>query len=148
MDSWDSTPAQPVFVTGRYADRSGAQVYLHLVRAPDDPERSPRPRGGQPDRAPHRTLAKRKAADWEPVLLEALADGQARTFNRIGVELFDLTADVLCTTPVDEALWNLVHRGLLEHTLQIPILFRLRQGVEDLAQIEFPSVVPQQLELF
>jgi len=118
------------WVTGNYADRSGAAKYLHLVRAPGDPERRPRPKGGVADRAPHRTLGRTSSARWEPVLLEALADGTPRTFNRLGVELFDLTADVIAGTSVDRALWGLVTRGLVEHTMELPILFRRRAGAE------------------
>lgn len=134
----------PTWVTGTYARRSGAACYVHLIRAPDDPERRPRPAGGLAERAPHRRLAKTPAAQWEPVLLAALEDGVPRTFNRLGVELFDLTADVLCTTPVDTALWSLVAQGLLEHTLRAPILFRLRKG----APLLVAPQPAQQLSLF
>lgn len=130
------------FVTGRVVDRKGAATYVHLIRAPDDPERSPRPKGGVRDRAPHRTLSKQPAAFWEPEIVAALADGVPRTFNRIGVERFDLTADVLFTTSVNKALWSLVERGILEHTLVAPILFRIRQGSPVLPD------PPRQLELF
>jgi hypothetical protein len=139
-----STPKQ-TWVTGRYADRSGMAKYLHLVRAPGDPERRPRPKGGVAERAPHRKLGRTSAAKWEPLLLAALEDGEPRTFNRLGVELFDLTADVICTTPVDTALWNLVDRGLLEHTMELPILFRRRLGAEPLP---LPSKAGEQLTLF
>jgi len=99
--------------------------YLHIIRAGDDPERSPRPIGGRKDRAPHRTLAETPIATCEAQILGLLADGDARTFNRIGVELLDHTADTLMGSPYDAALWNLVDRGELEHTLDHPVLFRI-----------------------
>ena len=137
-----SEPAPGPFVTGRKVDRRGAATYVHLIRAPNDPERSPRPKGGVRDRAPHRTLSKQPAQFWEPEILGALADGIPRTFNRIGVERFDLTADVLFTTSVNKALWSLVEQGVLEHTLVAPILFRIRKGSPA------PPKVPEQLQLF
>ncbi len=147
----DAAPVESVskrpltWVTGGHADRSGEAKYLHLIRAPGDPERRPRPKGGVADRAPHRTLGRTSAAQWEPVLLEALADCVPRTFNRLGVELFDLTADVIFGTPVDRALWGLVTRGLVEHTMELPVLFRRRAGVLSLPPA---AAVPRQLSLF
>lgn len=108
-------------------DRSGVAAYLHLIRARNDRERSPRPQGGYADRSPHRTLAKTCATEWRDVILAHMHDGVARTFNRLGVELLDKTADVLFQSPVDDALWSLVSDGLIEHTLAAPILFRLRR---------------------
>jgi hypothetical protein len=107
-------------------DRSGSAAYLHLVRGRDDPERSPRPAGGYVDRSPHLKLRKTDAADWRAQIVAQLTDGVPRTFNRIGVELLDKTADVLFGSPVEDALWSLVADGLLEHTLKAPVLFRLR----------------------
>lgn len=69
-------------------------------------------------------MAKCPVPKLEALLLEGLGDGRPRTFNRLGVELFDLTADVLFTTPVNTALWRLVERGLIEHTMEAPVLFR------------------------
>lgn len=37
-------------------------------------------------------------------ILELLSDGEPRTFNRIGVELYERTADALYRGPVDDAL--------------------------------------------
>lgn len=124
------SPARPVaapreYVRGVPIDRGGMPQYLHIIRAGDDPERSPRPPGGREDRAPHRTLAETPIATCEAEILALLADGVPRTFNRIGVELLDHTADTLLGSPYDEALWNLVDRAELEHTLDTPILFRL-----------------------
>jgi hypothetical protein len=101
--------------------------YLHLIRGPDDPERSPRPPGGLSDRSPHLSLAKTKREDWRRVILEHLSDGIPRRLNRIGVELLDHTADILFGSQVDEALWSLVADRLVEHTLQAPISFRIRR---------------------
>lgn len=117
-----------VWVTGLSVRRDDRAIYTHLIRSPSDPERSPRPKGGHKDRAPHRTLAKRPAAEIEELLLSGLEDGEPRTFNRLGVEIFDLTADVLFTTPGNTILWQLVAQGKIEHTLEAPILFRYRKG--------------------
>jgi hypothetical protein len=121
----DAGKAPREFVRGVPIDRTGIARYLHLIRAVDDPERSPRPIGGRKDRAPHRTLAETPVATCEAQILGLLADGQARTFNRVGVELLDHTADTLMGSPYDAALWRLVERAELEHTLDHPVLFRI-----------------------
>lgn len=121
----NATTAPREFVRGVPVDRSGMSQYLHIIRGADDPERSPRPLRGREDRAPHRTLADTPIATCETQILGVLSDGQARTFNRIGVELLDHTADTLMGSPYDEALWTLVDRGELEHTLDAPIFFRI-----------------------
>src|SRR5438105_875925 len=77
-----------------------------LLRAPGDPARSERPEGGRHDRAPHRTLKRMITVEQASEQIRALlADGIARTFNRIGVELLDQTADMLLGSPYDAALW-------------------------------------------
>lgn len=116
------------WITGLSVSHDDRAIYTHLIRSPSDPHRTPRPEGGHKDRAPHRTLAKRPGAEIEELLLSGLEDGEPRTFNRLGVEIFDLTADVLFTTPVNTILWQLVAQGRIEHTLEAPILFRYRKG--------------------
>jgi hypothetical protein len=111
-------------------DRSGVYAYLHLIRSADDPQRRPRPPGGQKDRQPHLTIDKTSPATWAARLQELLGDGMPRTFNRIGVELLDKTADVIFGTSLDDALWALVDQGVIEHTWVAPVLFRLRQAGE------------------
>jgi hypothetical protein len=113
------------FVHAGNIDRSGPAAYVHLIRSAADPERSPRPSGGREDRAPHRTLKKTTVEYWQGQIRALLDDGISRTFNRIGVELLDQTADMLLGSPVDAALWSLVKSGNLEHTTEIPILFRI-----------------------
>lgn len=63
---------------------------------------------------------------WREKLLEHLGDGEARTFNRIMVELADFTADTAFEKAPDHALWQLVDEELVEHTAVAPILFRMR----------------------
>ena len=106
-------------------DHSDIAVYLHLIRGQGDPERSPRPIGGRLDRAPHRTLEEVPVEKCRDDIMGLLADGRPRTFNAIGVELLDHTADTLFRSPYDQALWQLVEREAIEHTLDVPILFRI-----------------------
>ena len=126
-------PAQaeplPIFVRGVTVDRRGIAQYAHLVRGPVDPERSPRPPGGREDRAPHRTLATATLEDCRAQILGLLGDGRPRTFNAIGVELLDHTANTLFRSPYDRAVWQLVDEGTLEHTLDVPILFRVARAL-------------------
>ncbi len=122
-EEWVSGPAS--------CDRSGMAVYLHLVRAPTDPDRSARAPGTLlADRSPHLTM--RKAAKAAPdmhreQIAGLLDDGRARTFNAIGVTLYDQEADILYDGPADHALWSLVADGAVEHTMTLPVLFR-RKG--------------------
>jgi hypothetical protein len=119
-------PPEPMleFARGVFVDRSGIAAYVHLIRGPRDPERSERPEGGRLDRAPHLTLAEIPVATCVDQILALLGDGKPRTFNAIGVELLDHTADTLFGSPYDDALWLLVADGRLEHTLDAPIHFR------------------------
>jgi hypothetical protein len=132
--------APRVYVRGVSVDRAGIAQYLHIIRAVDDPERSPRPLGGRKDRAPHRTLAETPIPTCEAQILGLLGDGVPRTFNRIGVELLDHTADTLMGSPYDNALWNLVDRAELEHTLDAPILFRVRSDARRFAGVPCQGV--------
>lgn len=106
-------------------DRSGSAAFVHLIRHPKDPRRSPRPPGGRAERAPHRRLGAMDTDDLARQLLGLLADGVPRTFNRLAVELWDVTADVVFETAADRALWRLVG-PVLEHSLVAPVLFRIR----------------------
>lgn len=111
---WSTTPV----------DRSGVCAYLHIIRAPGDPERSQRPRGGRQDRAPHRTVNKQGVAHWQDRIRAHLADGKPRTFNRIMVEIADLNADTVFQDAPDKALWSLVDAGEIQHTRNVPVYFR------------------------
>ena len=115
-------------------EREGMETYLHMVRATDDPERSPRAKMGTKGSDPTREYAKRLRKDtprhWAERIAEHIADGKARTYNRICVEMLDKTADVLHDTPFDDAIWLLVEEKRVEHTCEIPILFRLVKRAE------------------
>jgi hypothetical protein len=127
-----TTPDAPaglrVFARGVPVDRTGPAQYVHLIRDLNDPERSERPIGGRVDRSPHLTLADVAVTTCRDEILGLLADGRARTFNAIGVELLDHTADTLLGSPYDEALWQLVEAEQLEHTMEAPVLFRRTQS--------------------
>lgn len=115
-------------------EREGMEVYLHMIRASDDPERSPRAKMGTKGSDPTREYAKRLKKDgpryWAERIAEHLADGKVRTYNRIAVEMLDKTADVLADTPFDDAIWLLVEEKRVEHTCETPLLFRLVKRAE------------------
>ncbi len=111
-------------------DAEGLGTYLHIVMAPDDPERSAGPREGGPrrsDPAPHSTANKTSVQDHGADILAHLGDDVPRTFNRICVELWDKTSSIFYGTKVDAALWGLVATGRVEHTNAAPILFRRKR---------------------
>jgi len=110
-------------------DQEGLAAFTHLIRAPDDPDRSPRPHGGRADKTPHQTLrrgGRETFMAWRSEIVATLGDGTPRTFHRLCVEIADLGADIGFQETPDFALWSLVDQGILEHTLEAPILFRLR----------------------
>lgn len=100
--------------------------YTIMHRHPDDPERRPRPKGGQKDKTPHLTFRKMSESQVAKALLRHLADGVPRTLNRIGVEIWDKTADILMGTIVEDVLWALCEDGSLAFTMKAPILFKER----------------------
>ena len=119
------------WVSGQAVDRSGLAAYVHLVRAPDDPKRPPRPTAAERDAGRDqnrewRAIAKLPVPELAERIAADLADGEPRTFNRIAVEMFGKTADVLFDKAPDHALWTLVADGRVEHTVEAPIRFRLR----------------------
>ncbi|MBW2675814.1 MAG: DNA cytosine methyltransferase, partial [Deltaproteobacteria bacterium] len=77
--------------------------YVIMIRAPGDPERgdrlSRRPTEGGPGEqiAKLNSLKRTSLADLRNVVLNHMADGEKRTMNRIGVELWNKTADILCS---------------------------------------------------
>lgn len=99
--------------------------YTIMIRAPNDPERKPRPVGGQADRTPHMTLSKWDVKTIKKEIMKLMRDGKERTLNAIGVELWDKTADITSGTPVEDALWDLVLERKLEWWTYAPILFRI-----------------------
>lgn len=115
------------WLTGGHVDRSGMAKYTHLIRHPDDPERSPRSsRRGQHSKW-RADMRKGSEPIWSEAILVLLSDGVPRTFNRMMVELADYTADVAAGKAPDRALWALVEAGDVEHTQVAPILFRRRE---------------------
>lgn len=122
--------------TGGVPDMRGLRAYTEMIQSPDDPERAPRPKGGQADRAPHVTLRKTTAEQWAPKILRLLSDGKPRTLNAIGITLIDKTADITSQTPFAAGLWLLVQQGKVAFGDPAPILFTLssRVRVEKLAK--------------
>lgn len=105
----------------------GIAYFTAMIRCPNDPERSPRPKGGQKDRSPHLTLKKLSWVDMRQFVYNGLAKHGASTINRLAVLELNLTADVLMGSGhFDEALWGLVEAGWIEHTNKAPIKFRVR----------------------
>lgn len=119
------------WVTGAdTVDRTGMFVYLHIVRGSDDPERQKRATeradAGGGSQVWRKMFRKASVEQWTDAIRKHVADGEPRTFNRIMVELCDMTADVAFDKAPDRALWALVAAGEVEHTLETPIYFRRR----------------------
>jgi hypothetical protein len=135
-DAGDEWTCEPV-------DRSGPAAYVHVIRGDGDPEESARGEGT--DRrarwgiAPHLKLDATVRGTWTGPILRLLREQPALTFNAISVTLTGLTANVTFETPLDEALWALVDRGLVEHTLRAPIRWRAVSGASDQA-VEEPAL--------
>lgn len=109
------------------ADPDPMAKYIIMVRGPEDPERTPRHLRNPESPNWYRHLKSTPIKVWRERLLRQLADGEARTFNRLGVELIDKTADTLHGSVVEEALWSLCLDGLVEFTPRSPVYFRLRR---------------------
>jgi hypothetical protein len=65
--------------------------------------------------------------EWYGKIHEHMRDYIPRTFNRMMVEMADITADIAFSEAPDHALWILVRDGRLIHTLEAPILFKRRK---------------------
>lgn len=100
--------------------------YVHLIRS-----------GGDPDTERHRirhglrnyrerdvyAIECTSEIEWAGRILDLLADGVPRTFNRIAVELADVGSATAFGTNIDQALWALVDCGTIQHTYAAPIFF-------------------------
>jgi hypothetical protein len=113
------------WVTGWRPRTCGPAQYTIMIRSPEDPERSPRPPGGRPDRAPHRALEKTTPSRWTTPVLSTLQDHGPSTFNALSVILLDKTADITGGTPLEEALWQLACDRRIAFTLEAPVLFKI-----------------------
>ncbi len=99
-------------------DTSGISQYTLLIRAPGDERFEKRRRG----RKVGGQLAWRDALSpstlevWLRKMRQILADGTARTFNRIILEASEgqFTADVAGGKAPEHALWEMLHRGEME----------------------------------
>jgi redox-regulated HSP33 family molecular chaperone len=58
-------------------------------------------------------------------LLKHLSEEEPKTLNRLGVEIWDKTADVTMGTQVEEVLWKLCESGTVAFTQRAPIMFKL-----------------------
>lgn len=107
-------------------DRSGDGVYIHLIRAAGDPERPGAEKSqGRGWSFKWKEVGQTAPEAWTERIVELLADTQPRTFNAICVELVGVTADVAFESSLDHALWLLKERGRVEHTISVPIRWRL-----------------------
>jgi hypothetical protein len=117
--------------------------YTHLIRAPGDPDRSPRPEkgtGGRADKRADKTLARSKSvAQLERDLVGHFAAHPATTFHHAAVTLWDLES-TLAPSRCEDALWLLVAAHRLEHTAEAPIRFRLRNQHEGETHAEDPPL--------
>jgi hypothetical protein len=110
----------------------GDEVYLIMVRAPGDPERRSREArhdamGVAAAASEWKRIRKATVEQWAERFLALLSDGRAVTLNALTVELADITADVVGDNAI-AALWLLKDRGLVEHTIDAPVLWRLTRG--------------------
>jgi hypothetical protein len=109
-------------------DTSGLAAYAILVRAPGDPERRSREErhaamGVEAASGEWKQLAKVKVDQWAGRFCELLRDGP-RTFNALCVLAADATADMAGPNAA-AALWALKAAGIVEHTIDVPVLWRL-----------------------
>ena len=127
----DAVPAPPREVwretwwTGPYPEgfRSGASAYTHMIRDPSDPERSEREaRKGQENRVVKEIHRHGDVESFKKQILAHVADGTPRTLNRIAMELWDLTADIVGER-IEKAFFDLVEEMKLQHTVTAPILW-------------------------
>lgn len=116
-------------------NRSGAQIYVHLIRWKHDPDETLArgftggidDRGRIPNgRAPNHWRHTQPVDVWKERILHLLHDGEPRTFNRICVELTGTTADVWHTKEPDEALWALCEEELVAWACEEGCVFWLR----------------------
>jgi len=95
--------------------------YTLIIRGKDDPER-PSTLGALAWRKKVKTGT---PEEWARRIIQHLADGVPRTFNRIMVEISGVTADIAFHHPPEDGLWLAVERGYLGWTSEAPILFKL-----------------------
>lgn len=110
--------------------RTGAGIFTVAIRAPDDPERKPRPKKMADDPSHSirwKNINKVSAEEWSRAIVKHLSDGKTKTFNAISVELAGTTADIAVGKNLEAGLWLAVERGELEYTPQAPVLFRLQK---------------------
>jgi len=118
QDAW----AKRKWYTGRFwPDKEvsigewGPAGFMIAARGVADPQRSERGTYGTLDW--RKTMA-RPVSFWRPRFLNALEDGEPRTFNRLLVEIANVTGDMGGTTSAEWALWGLVEEGLVAHTIK------------------------------
>lgn len=115
--------ADDAWVSWPYAVTRGSEYrFMHLIRGPDDPDE--RVARGQQFATAWTEVERGTVESWMLRIWALLADGRARTFNAICVEMTGRTADVCFEARPDQALWALVESGMIEHTVTTPVLFR------------------------
>ena len=113
-------------------DRSGLAAYTHLIRSTDDPVRLTREERKGKETAWRSDMKRSSQPAWQKRIVEVLDDGKPRTFNAICLDASggEHCADSAYQMAPDLALWHLVEVGVIEHTMEAPILFRLRDEEE------------------
>lgn len=123
--AWLPTPKTRTWFN-KVPNLRGMNAYVVLIRDKNDPEREPRP--GLLKDPGHATrwkqMDKSSPGEWRRVIVNLLADGIPRTFNRVMVELIGMTADTAAGKNPEKGLWLGVEHGDLEYTSEAPILFR------------------------
>lgn len=110
-------------------DTSGSAQFMIMIRAPGDPERRTREdrhkaMGVTAAASEWKKLRRATVATWCERFRELLADDVPRTLNAMAVVLVDQTADIVGDSAI-AALWALKADGVVEHTVDAPVLWRL-----------------------
>ncbi len=114
-----STTGAWTFYTGWAPPHFREAGYATMARDPLSSEKSPdrktkRSRWGV---APHLAIKKLDAAKLGAAMLEDLPSVEPATLHQLALTTFGLSGDVVHGSKVEEALWDLVEAGEVEHTM-------------------------------
>jgi len=133
-----STTGAWTFYTGWAPPHFREAGYATMARDPLSSETSPdrkakRSRWGV---APHLAIKKLDTAKLGAAMLEDLPSVEPATLHKIALTTFGLGGDVAHGTKVEEALWDLVEAGEVEHTMSTML-----GGTKERAQAKYDFVL-------